>query len=221
MTSQDSNVTTPKSNILVLGATGGTGRLIVRDALARGHHVTALVRSPDKAGDLQGAQLIVGDARDEATLRKALKGQDVVISSLGTSLSPFREVTTLSTSTRALVKAMEAENVARLVAITGIGAGDSRGHGGFVYDRLILPLLLRNVYADKNRQEAIIRDSGLDWVIVRPAMLNDKPGGQTVRALTDLTGFHGGTIARADVARFAVDQVSDDSFLRRSPLITW
>ncbi len=168
MTSQDSNVTTPKSNILVLGATGGTGRLIVRDALARGHHVTALVRSPDKAGDLQGAQLIVGDARDEATLRKALKGQDVVISSLGTSLSPFREVTTLSTSTRALVKAMEAENVARLVAITGIGAGDSRGHGGFVYDRLILPLLLRNVYADKNRQEAIIRDSGLDWVIVRP-----------------------------------------------------
>ncbi|WP_315713794.1 MULTISPECIES: NAD(P)-dependent oxidoreductase [unclassified Bradyrhizobium] len=193
MTSQDSNVTTPKSNILVLGATGGTGRLIVRDALARGHHVTALVRSPDKAGDLQGAQLIVGDARDEATLRKALKGQDVVISSLGTSLSPFREVTTLSTSTRALVKAMEAENVARLVAITGIGAGDSRGHGGFVYDR----------------------------VIVRPAMLNDKPGGQTVRALTDLTGFHGGTIARADVARFAVDQVSDDSFLRRSPLITW
>ncbi|MGJ4970193.1 NAD(P)-dependent oxidoreductase [Bradyrhizobium sp. SZCCHNS30571] len=221
MTSQDSNVTTPKSNILVLGATGGTGRLIVRDALARGHHVTALVRSPDKAGDLQGAQLIVGDARDEATLRKALKGQDVVISSLGTSLSPFREVTTLSTSTRALVKAMEAENVARLVAITGIGAGDSRGHGGFVYDRLILPLLLRNVYADKNRQEAIIRDSGLDWVIVRPAMLNDKPGRQTVRALTDLTGFHGGTIARADVARFAVDQVSDDSFLRRSPLITW
>ncbi|MGY3449932.1 NAD(P)-dependent oxidoreductase [Bradyrhizobium sp. USDA 4353] len=222
MTSLDiDNATISRPNILVLGATGGTGRLIVRDALARGHHVTALVRSPDKAGDLQGAQLIVGDARDEATLRKALKGQDAVISSLGTALSPFKEVTTLSTSTRALVKAMKAENVARLVAITGIGAGDSRGHGGFVYDRLILPLLLRNVYADKNRQEAIIRDSGLDWVIVRPTMLNDKPGGQTVRALTDLTGVHGGTIARADVARFVVDQVNDDSFLRRSPLITW
>ncbi|MGJ4908375.1 NAD(P)-dependent oxidoreductase [Bradyrhizobium sp. HKCCYLS2033] len=221
MTNQTNDGVTMKPNILVLGATGGTGRLIVRDALARGHHVTALVRSPERAGDLQGAQLIVGDARDEATLRKALKGQNAVISSLGTPLSPFREVTTLSTSTRALVKAMKAEHVARLVAITGIGAGDSRGHGGFVYDRLILPLLLRNVYADKNRQEAVIRDSGLDWLIVRPAMLNDKPGGQKLRALTDLAGFHGGTIARADVARFVVDQVSDDSFLHRSPLITW
>ncbi|MGJ4915759.1 SDR family oxidoreductase [Bradyrhizobium sp. HKCCYLRH2060] len=221
MTNQTNDGVTMKPNILVLGATGGTGRLIVRDALARGHHVTALVRSPERAGDLQGAQLIVGDARDEATLRKALKGQNAVISSLGTPLSPFREVTTLSTSTRALVKAMKAEHVARLVAITGIGAGDSRGHGGFVYDRLILPLLLRNVYADKNRQEAVIRDSGLDWLIVRPAMLNDKPGGQKLRALTDLAGFHGGTIARADVARFVVDQVSDDSFLHRAPLITW
>ncbi|MGJ4955948.1 SDR family oxidoreductase [Bradyrhizobium sp. HKCCYLRH2015] len=221
MTNQTNDGVTMKPNILVLGATGGTGRLIVRDALARGHHVTALVRSPERAGDLQGAQLIVGDARDEATLRKALKGQNAVISSLGTPLSPFREVTTLSTSTRALVNAMKAEHVARLVAITGIGAGDSRGHGGFVYDRLILPLLLRNVYADKNRQEAVIRDSGLDWLIVRPAMLNDKPGGQKLRALTDLAGFHGGTIARADVARFVVDQVSDDSFLHRSPLITW
>ncbi|MGJ4964330.1 NAD(P)-dependent oxidoreductase [Bradyrhizobium sp. HKCCYLRH3061] len=221
MTNQTNDGVTMKPNILVLGATGGTGRLIVRDALARGHHVTALVRSPERAGDLQGAQLIVGDARDEATLRKALKGQNAVISSLGTPLSPFREVTTLSTSTRALVNAMKAEHVARLVAITGIGAGDSRGHGGFVYDRLILPLLLRNIYADKNRQEAVIRDSGLDWLIVRPAMLNDKPGGQKLRALTDLAGFHGGTIARADVARFVVDQVSDDSFLHRSPLITW
>ncbi|MGJ4901471.1 SDR family oxidoreductase [Bradyrhizobium sp. HKCCYLS2058] len=221
MTNQTNDGVTMKPNILVLGATGGTGRLIVRDALARGHHVTALVRSPERAGDLQGAQLIVGDARDEATLRKALKGQNAVISSLGTPLSPFREVTTLSTSTRALVNAMKAEHVARLVAITGIGAGDSRGHGGFVYDRLILPLLLRNVYADKNRQEAVIRDSGLDWLIVRPAMLNDKPGGQKLRALTDLAGFHGGTIARADVARFVVDQVSDDSFLHRAPLITW
>ncbi|WP_315734660.1 MULTISPECIES: SDR family oxidoreductase [unclassified Bradyrhizobium] len=210
-----------KPNILVLGATGGTGRLIVREALARGDNVTALVRSPEKAGDLQGAHLIVGDARDEATLRKALKGQDAVISALGTPAGPFREVTLLSTVTRSLLDAMRAERVSRLVAITGIGAGDSAGHGGFLFDRLIFPLLLRKVYADKNRQEAIIGNSGLDWVVVRPSVLNDKPGGHTVRALTDLTDFHGGTIARADVARFVLDQVSDDSFLHRSPLITW
>jgi len=214
------NITT-KPNILVLGATGGTGRLIINQAVARGYEVTALVRSAEKAGDLKGAHLIVGDARDEATLRKALKGQDAVISALGTPASPFRKVTLLSTATRSLVTAMQAEQVSRLVAITGMGAGDSAGHGGVVFDRLIFPLLLRKVYADKNRQEAIIRDSGLDWVLVRPSVLNDKPGSHTLRALTDLSAFHGGTIARADVACFVLDQVSDDSFLHRAPLITW
>jgi len=214
------NVTT-KPNILVLGATGGTGRLIVNQAVARGYEVTALVRSAEKAGDLNGANLIVGDARDQAALRKALKGQDAVISALGTPASPFREVTLLSTATRSLVSAMQAEQVSRLVAITGMGAGDSVGHGGVVFDRLIFPLLLRKVYADKNRQEAIIRDSGLDWVLVRPSVLNDKPGGHTLRALTDLSGFHGGTIARADVARFVLDQVGENTWVHRSPLITW
>lgn len=213
--------TTSSPRILVPGATGPTGRLIVRQALARGYDVTALVRSPAKAGDLAPAQLVTGDARDEVALRAALAGRDAVISALGTGVSPFREVTLLSSATRALVSAMKAEGVGRLVAITGIGAGDSRGHGGFVYDRIILPLLLRHVYADKDRQEAIVRQSGLDWVLVRPAALNDKPGRGAVRSLEDLSDFHGGTIAREDVARFVLDQVEGDTWLRRSPLITW
>jgi uncharacterized protein YbjT (DUF2867 family) len=210
-----------RPRILVLGATGGTGRLIVRQALARGYDVAALVRSPDRASALKGATLIVGDATDERVLREALKGRDAVISALGTPASPFREVRLLSDATRALVSAMKAENVTRLISITGMGAGDSAGHGGFVFDRLIFPLLLRKVYADKDRQEAIVRDSELDWVLVRPSVLNDKPSRDAVRALTDLSGFHGGTIARADVARFVLDQVRSDDWLHRAPLITW
>ncbi|MEO5806998.1 SDR family oxidoreductase, partial [Devosia sp.] len=174
-TSVITNETNP-TRILVLGATGGTGRLIVKQAVAKGYEVTALVRSPEKAADLRGATLVVGDARNEGDLRKALKGQDAVISALGTPASPFKEVTLLSRATRALVGAMKAENVSRLVAITGLGAGDSVGHGGFAFDKLIFPLLLRKVYADKNRQEAIVRESDLDWVLVRPTILNDKPG---------------------------------------------
>jgi uncharacterized protein YbjT (DUF2867 family) len=77
------------------------------------------------------------------------------------------------------------------------------------------------VYADKNRQEAIVKDSGLDWVLVRPSILNSKPGRGSVRALTDLSGFHGGSIAREDVAKFVLDQVRADAWLHRSPLITW
>lgn len=208
------------SKILVLGATGGTGRLIVAHALARGHQVTALVRSPEKAGDLKGARLVVGDVRDENALREAVKGQGAVVSALGTPASPFREVTLLSTATRALVNAMKAERISRLVCITGMGAGDSAGHGGFLFDSVIFPLLLKKVYADKNRQEAIVRDSGLDWVLVRPSVLNNKPGRNTIRALTDLSGFHAGTISREDVATFVLDQLQADTWLHRSPLIT-
>jgi uncharacterized protein YbjT (DUF2867 family) len=209
------------TKILVLGATGATGRLIVNQAVARGYDVTVLVRSAEKARDITGAKLIVGDARDETALRAALKGRDAVVSALGTPVSPFREVTLLSTATRALVSAMKAEQVSRLVCITGMGAGDSAGHGGFIADNVIFPLLLKKVYADKNRQEAIVSDSGLDWVLVRPSILNNKPGRGSVRALTDLSGFHGGSIAREDVATFVLDQVRADTWLHRSPLITW
>jgi uncharacterized protein YbjT (DUF2867 family) len=209
------------TKILVLGATGATGRLIVNQAVARGYDVTVLVRSVEKARDITGAKLIVGDARDETALRAALKGREAVVSALGTPVSPFREVTLLSTATRALVSAMKAEQVSRLVCITGMGAGDSAGHGGFIADNVIFPLLLKKVYADKDRQEAIVRDSGLDWVLVRPSILNNKPGRGSVRALTDLSGFHGGSIAREDVAKFVLDQVRADTWLHRSPLITW
>jgi uncharacterized protein YbjT (DUF2867 family) len=218
--SETDKIPTAQPKILVLGATGGTGRLIVSQAVARGYDVTVLVRSAEKASDLKGAKLIVGDARDEKVLRQALKGRDAVVSALGTPASPFREVTLLSTAMRALTSAMQIEQVSRLVCITGMGAGNSVGHGGFLFDNLIFPLLLRKVYADKDRQEAIVRDSGLDWVLVRPSVLNNKPGRDTIRALTDLSDFHGGSISREDVARFVLDQLRDDAWLHRSPLIT-
>ena len=132
-----------ETKILVLGATGATGRLIVSQALARGYDVTVLVRSAEKASDLKETKVIVGDARDEIVLRQAVKGRDAVVSALGTSVSPFRQVTLLSTATRGLVSAMKAEQVSRLVCITGLGAGDSAGHaaqGAVELDRPILKI---------------------------------------------------------------------------------
>jgi uncharacterized protein YbjT (DUF2867 family) len=207
--------------ILVLGATGATGRLIVGEAIAKGHEVVALVRSRARSADLAGAELVEGDARDAAALTRAIAGCDAVVSSLGTAMSPFREVTMLSTATRALVGVMAEQKVRRLVCITGLGAGDSRGHGRFFFDRLFLPLMLRKVYEDKDRQEDAIRTSALDWTIVRPTVLSDKPARGRIRALTDLSGVHGGTIARADVADFVVQQLTADTWLRQTPLITW
>ncbi len=205
--------------VLVLGATGGTGRAIVAEARRAGHEVRALVRSRAKAAELD-ADLVVGDARDPAAVGDAVRGCDAVISALGTPVSPLGKVTLLSAATTALLDAMRREGVGRIVCITGMGAGDSRGHGGFLFDRIFLPLFLRHVYADKDRQEAMVRASGLDWVLVRPSVLNNKPASGRVDALTDLSGFAGGGIARADVARFVVAQLTTDRWLRQAPLVT-
>lgn len=206
--------------VLVLGATGGTGREIVREAQARGHSLTALVRSPERALALSGVHLVTGDARDEAALLKALEGCEGVISALGTGVSPFKEVTLLSTATKALIAAMQVSGTKRLVCITGMGVGDSRGHGGILYDRVIQPLLLAKVYEDKERQEELVRASALDWVLVRPTVLNNKAGTGQIRVLTNLSGFHGGTISRKDVARFVVDQLVERTWLGKTPLIS-
>lgn len=208
--------------IAVIGATGGSGQAIVREAIAQGHEVSALVRSRARAEPLlPNVRLEEGDARDRSALSGALSGCDAVISALGPrTISPFRQVTLLSDATRSLLAAMREQRVSRLVCITGLGAGDSAGHGGFVYDRLIKPLLLRTIYEDKDRQEALIRASELEWVIVRPTVLKNKPATGRVRAMTDLAGFKGGQISREDVAAFVVAQVSSDAWLHRTPLIT-
>lgn len=165
--------------------------------------------------------LVEADARDEAALIRALGGCEAVISALGTrKIRLVRKVTLHSDGTRALVAAMKQRGVRRLVCITGMGAGDSAGHGGFAYDRLIKPVLLRTIYQDKDRQEAIIRASGLDWVIVRPSVLTDRPATGNVWATVDLHGFHGGSIPRADVAAFVVAQTCNNEWLGKTPLIT-
>ncbi|MDT7736611.1 MAG: hypothetical protein QOE12_3785 [Mycobacterium sp.] len=203
--------------ILILGATGATGQLIVRDATAGGHYVVALVRSKASA-NLPGAEVIEGDARDEGTLARALNGCDAVVSALGTGMG-MRKVDLLTVATRALVAAMTRTDVRRLVCISALGVGDSRNHGGFVFDRLFQPLLLGPAYKDKERQEAAIRTSSLDWVIVRPAMLTNGAARGRIRATTDLAGVNGGKIARADVAQFVLEQLTTDTWLRRTPVI--
>lgn len=205
--------------VLVLGATGGTGRLIVRDAAAKGHSVVALVRSIANAA-LPGADVIEGDARNEATIARALDGCDAVVSALGTGVGR-RKVDLLTVATRAMIAAMTHSSVRRLVCVSALGVGDSHGHGGFVFDRLFQPLLLSEAYKDKERQEAAIRASQLDWVLVRPARLTDDPARGNARAITDLAHVNGGKIARADVARFVVDQLTADTYLGQAPVLMW
>ena len=209
--------------ILVIGATGATGQEIVKQAVESGHQVTAMVRDAAKARFAPSVQKAAGDVLDLASLERALAGQEAVASALGSAATgPFKKMTMLSEGTRHLVAAMQAQNVRRLVCITGTGAGDSKEHGPWWYNWLVQPLVLRGVYEDKTRQETVVRESGLDWTLVRPGVLTNAPakGLAAVRALTDLTGQRAGSISRADVAAFCLDELITGRYRQQAPMIT-
>ena len=199
-------------SVFVLGASGGVGRQIVAQGLTRGLAVTAQTRNAGKLENVGDAVQVVSlDPTDLKALETALAGHDAVIFALG-DLS--RETTLFSDVTRALLPAMKAAGVKRLIAITGVGAGETKGHGGFVYDRIIFPLFTKHVYADKNVQEAMIEASDLDWVIVRPAPFSKKQSLDELQAITHIeSGTRLRRITRSEVASFVLDQLVSDEYL--------
>ena len=136
--------------LLIIGATGPTGRELAKQAIAQGHEVTALVRDAAKAAFAPPVRMVVGNVLDAPSLSAAVSGQDAVISSLGSTPSgPFKEQTMLSEGSSNLVVAMRRAGVNRVITLTGIGAGESKGHGPWYYNWLIRPLVLRGTYHDK------------------------------------------------------------------------
>ena len=211
------------AKVLIIGASRGIGLETVRAALRAGHRVRALARSAASI-PIQDANLdtVSGDALDRDTVRDALQDVDVVIQTLGVNFAPkliFEGTTLFSDSTRILVDAMKVAGVKRLIAVTGLGAGDSRGHGGFIYDAVVFPLLLKRVYDDKDVQEWIIRSSGLDWTIVRPGLLRDRPATGRYRVLTASKDWQFGAISRSEVADFLVQQINDRTLVGTTPLL--
>jgi putative NADH-flavin reductase len=210
------------ATVLIIGASRGIGLETVKAALEAGHSVRALARSA-RAIPIHHAQLekMAADALEMAAVKRALSGVDVVVQSLGVSPRPeviFRPTRFFSKATRLLVTAMEQAHVKRLICVTGFGAGDSRGHGGFLYNT-VLHLLLGRVYDDKDVQERIVRNSKLDWEIVRPVILTNGPKTNTYRALIDPRDWMCGFISRADVADFVVKEIDDNAFLHKTPVL--
>ena len=211
------------AKVLIIGASRGIGLETVRAALRAGHGVRALARSAATIPiQNPGLDKVSGDALDSDTMRKALEDVEVVIQTLGVDFSPraiFEGTTLFSQSTRILVDAMKDAGVKRLIAVTGLGAGDSRGHGGFLYDAVVFPLLLKRVYDDKDVQEWVIRSSGLDWTIVRPGLLTSRSATGRYRVLTTPKDWRVGVISRADVADFLVRQIDDRALIGTTPLL--
>ena len=208
-------------NILIIGATRGIGFQLLEQALKAGHTVTALVRNPEKLRkENERLKVMKGDILDLSSVQQAMTGQDAVCCCIG--VKPTRKpVTVFSHGSKNVLKAMAQSGVKKLISVTGIGAGDSRGHGGFLYDKIFQPLLLKIIYEDKDREETEIRASEVDWIIVRPGFLTNGPMLGQYRVLTDLAGVKAGKISRADVAYFILEQLVSPSYLKQTPLITY
>ncbi len=205
--------------VLVFGATGSVGRHVVEQGLERGHDVTAFVR--DSSGlDVAHGRLTVfrGDVLDGASVEGAVRGQEAVVCSIGAG----RKGRVRSEGTRNIVRAMEGAGVRRLVCQTTLGAGESRGNLDFFWRHVMFGLLLRGAFADHEQQEAHVRGSNLDWTIVRPAAFTD--GGRTGEYRHGFPPTKKGLrlkISRADVAGFMLDQLTDGTYLHRTPGLSY
>lgn len=203
------------SRVLIVGATGGTGRRLVEQALERGYEVTALARDPS-ALHVEHPRLTVvrGNVLDYPSVDAAVRGQDAVLSALGHKQF-FRPTRTLSEGTQNVLHAMEAHGVRRFVCETALGIGHSAGRMGLYYTFFVIPVILPFYFWDKTRQERLIAASKVNWVVVRPGALTNgaKRGryrhGRTVGSLLWTV-----RISRADVADFMLNQMSDNTYLR-------
>lgn len=207
--------------VLILGATGKTGRELVRQAVESGHTVTAFVRNPGKFEiEDENLKVVQGNILDRPSLERAMLGHEAVISALG---SPgLRKSTDLSDGTRNIVAAMESSGVRRLVFESSIGVGDSRNHLGLFAKWVFFPLVIRNIIADKEIQERYIKESSLDWIIVRPGRLTN--GRQTGKyRVGDEINEHavGSSISRSDTAEFMLRQLTDGTYLRQTPAVSY
>jgi putative NADH-flavin reductase len=208
-------------NLLILGASRGIGLQLLQQSLQAGHVITAVARHvQDLASQPERLRTISGDILDAGMIREAMAGQETVCLTIGVGVT-IKPVTVFSQGTKNVLAAMAEHGVRRLICITGIGAGDSKGHGGFLYDRIFRPLLLKTIYEDKDRQEALIKASATDWTIVRPGFLTNGPLTGKYRVLTDVSGVTAGKISRADVAHFLLAELSANRYLGQTPLLTY
>lgn len=210
------------ATVAIIGASHGIGLETVKAALAAGHEVRALARSANGI-PVTNERLtkIAGSALERRDVDKAVGGADAVIQAIGVrSLQELMFGTKLfSESTRVLIDAMQAAGVKRLIAVTGAGAGNSRGRISFLYDYVAFPILLQRIYHDKDIAEDMITKSGLDWTIVRPGLLTDGSMTGRYKVLPEMRDWRGGMVTRADVADFLVKQISERSMLGKTPLL--
>jgi putative NADH-flavin reductase len=206
--------------VLILGATGGTGKHLLHEALARGYDVTVLARSLERLpSGVDRARVIKGDALDDAALADAVNGQDVVVSALGVG-SSLKSRSLIARTVPAIVRAMTNAGVRRLILTSAYGVGETYRDVP-ILPSILMRVLFRDLYADKALGDGEVRRSGLDWTLVYPTTLTNGPKTGEYRAGERLHLRGLPTISRADVAEFLANQIEDETYLRKGVLVSY
>lgn len=191
--------------VTIIGGSKGTGAYVGAAALKAGDEVTVLSRSGNVPEDVRS---VVGSATGPAAVREAIAGADAVVVTVGGAKGVRHQ---RAAATRTVIAAMKDTGVRRLIVQSSLGAGDSGSQLPAPLN-LITPVMLAKPLADHNEQEAAVEKSGVNWTIVRPSGLTDKPATGEVKALSvGQDGKLGGSIPRADLAQFILAAVTDES----------
>ncbi len=208
-------------NILVFGASGGTGQQVVRQALAAGHVVTAFVRDRHALSiSDERLRVVTGDTtRDPARIAEALRGQDLAVSALGRR-NTLSSDHLIERSMRTIVPQMVEAGVRRFILVSAFGVGESR-HQAPLIPRIMYRILLSDIFADKQAGEDFVRQSRLAWTIVQPALLTDGPLTGYYRAGEHLELRGLPKISRANVAHFVLTEAQSGAFAGRTAAISY
>ncbi len=195
-------------NVLVIGATGRTGRLLAQSALERGHEVTALVRAPERLGPLASRlQVVQGDVLDGGAVSDAVDGREAVLVALGTARR-HKDPAVNALGTLNVIRSMQRYGVRRLVVLSATGTRPGRDpEQSWLHERVVKPLFDGAAYDDLRRMETSVRQSELDWTIVRVPALTDGPARGGYRVGPGFSLPDGRRITRADVAAFMLDEL--------------
>lgn len=205
--------------LAILGGTGGIGGHVLSWALDAGHPVRALARRPQALPQRTGLTVVRGDALDGAAVAETVAGADAVVSALGPRGAKAESL--LAGAAANVVAAMDKTGARRLACVSAAGAYISGDPDTGWLIKAVLPRVFATQFADVREMENVVRDSGLDWTIVRPARLVNRPGTGRYRVRPDFPPPHGRTIARADVAHFIAAVLTEDAWLHEAPVIAY
>ncbi|MEW9528265.1 NAD(P)-dependent oxidoreductase [Microbispora sp. NPDC049125] len=200
--------------LAIFGATGRTGRVVVEQALRRGHQVTALSRDPATIPPREHLRVVTGDVRDLAPVAETIEDAHAVVSTLGRQR---RGPAICTEGTRAILSAMAAGRPRRLLILTNYGVAESRRRSLYVAASWLLE---RSVLRDKEDMEALVRPSATEWTLVRAPILTNGPRTGSYRTGTDLRLTFTSKVSRADIAEFMLSELEEGAYLRQGVSIT-